>query len=87
MVTTVNPLELTQQLLRSSMQLSEKTLLTPDTELMAAFPEFNSLTITTLIMQIEESVDCEIDDDEINGEIFETVGSLTEFIAVKMNYS
>ena len=87
MVKTVNALELTQQLLRSSMQLSDKTPLKPDTELMGAFPEFNSLTITTLIMQIEQSVDCEIDDDEINGEIFETVGSLAEFIALKMNYS
>ena len=50
---------------------------------MGGFPEFNSLAITTMIVQIEETLGCEIMDDEITGDIFESVGSLADFIAEK----
>ncbi len=51
---------------------------------MGGFPEFDSMTIMALIEQIEEALGCEIDDDEISGETFETVGSLAQFVAGKM---
>lgn len=83
----MNALELTRKLLRSCMQLGASEPLTPETQLLGGFPEFNSLTITTLIVQIEEAVDCEIDDEEISAEIFETVGSLAAFVDGKMAQS
>lgn len=69
------------------MQLDESASLTPETQLLGGFSEFNSLTITTLIVEIEEAVDCEIDDEEISAEVFETVGSLAAFVDKKMAQS
>lgn len=80
----MNTLELTQKLIRKCLQLNASEPLTPETPLMGGFPEFNSLTIATLIVAIEEAVDCEIGDDELTGENFETVGSLAEFVETKM---
>ena len=80
----VTALELTRKMIRACLQLPESEPLTEDTYLMGGFPEFNSLTITTLIVDIEESVGCEVADDEISGDIFETVGSLSAFVEQKM---
>jgi len=55
-----------------------------DTLLLGAHPEFNSLSIVAIITAIEEQLDCDIDDDEITGEIFETIGSLADFMTGKM---
>lgn len=80
----MNSLELTQKLIRDCLQLKPSEALTRETPLLGGFPELNSLTITTLMMQIEEAVDCEITDDELTEEIFETVGSLADFVEMKM---
>lgn len=80
----MNALELTQKLVRKCLQLKPSETLNRDTPLMGGFPEFNSLTIATLIVAIEEAVDCEIGDDELSGENFETVGSLADFVETKM---
>lgn len=80
----MNALELTQKLIRKCLQLSASEPLNRDTALMGGFPEFNSLTIATLIVAIEEAVDCEIADDELDGENFETVGALADFVENKM---
>jgi acyl carrier protein len=53
--------------------------------LLGGFPEFNSLTITTLITQIEDATGCEISDQEISGEIFETIQSLSDFVEAKIS--
>lgn len=79
----MNTLEFTRNIIRSCLQLEDAVPLDRDTHLMGAFAEFNSLTITTMIVQIEETLGCEILDDEITGEIFETVGSLEDFITMK----
>ncbi|MBM70785.1 MAG: acyl carrier protein [Haliea sp.] len=78
-------LELTKRLVRSCLQLGTDYPLSDDTVLLGGFPEFNSLTITTLITQIEDATGCEISDQEISGEIFETLQSLADFIEVKIS--
>lgn len=78
-------LELTKRLVRSCLQLGTDYPLSDDTVLLGGFPEFNSLTITTLITQIEDATGCEISDQEISGEIFETIQSLADFIEVKIS--
>lgn len=81
----MSPFEITRELLRHTLQLGERAdSITPDTLLMGSFPEFNSLTVVSLITAIEEQLGCEIADDEISGEIFETTGSLERFIASKL---
>lgn len=80
----MDALDMTRSIIRSCLQLGDDVSLDPDTYLMGNFAEFNSLTITTMIAEIEEQADTEIDDDEISAEIFETVGSLAEFVEEKL---
>jgi len=55
-----------------------------DTPLMGAIPEFDSMVVVTLITTLEERFDIAVDDDEISGDTFSTVGSLTDFVAGKL---
>ena len=81
----MDALELTRSIIRSCLQLADDVTLDRDTYLMGNFAEFNSLTITTMIAEIEDQVDTEIDDDEISADIFETVGALADFVEEKMD--
>ena len=78
-------LELTRGIVRSCLQLGDEANgFDRDTQLLGGFPEFNSLTITAIVAAIEDELDCEIDDAEITGEIFETLGSLADFIDARL---
>ena len=82
----MDSMDLTRKILRSCMQLgSEVDDFTPATQLLGGFPEFNSLTITAIIASIEDELDSDIEDAEITGEIFETVGTLSAFIGEKLS--
>lgn len=50
---------------------------------MGRFPEFNFRTVAGIVSAIEEQTACSVDDKEITGEIFETVGTLADFIESK----
>lgn len=81
----MDALVLAKDLLRSNLQLGDKVdKLKADSPLMGAYPEFNSLTVVGLVTAIEEQLGCEIGDEEISEDIFQTVGSLANFIATKM---
>jgi acyl carrier protein len=54
------------------------------TPLLGAVPEFDSMAVVTLITTIEEQFGITVDDDEISGDVFSTVGSLTEFVTNKL---
>ncbi|HBY86886.1 MAG TPA: hypothetical protein DEO86_13545 [Colwellia sp.] len=51
-----------------------------DTELFGAIAEFDSMALVTLIGEIEESFDIDLDDDDISAENFSSVASLTELV-------
>lgn len=57
--------------------------LSADTLLLGNLPEFDSMAIVSILMQIEETFAIEISDDELTGEIFESVTTLTEFVEVQ----
>lgn len=80
----MNGLSIAKEVIRACLQLDESVELQSETYLMGNFAEFNSLTITTMIAEIEDTVGCTVDDDELSAEIFETVGSLAEFIDEKL---
>lgn len=81
-------LALTKDILRASLQLGSRAdMLELDTLLMGHFPELNSLTVVGIISGIEEQIGCVIEDEEISAEIFETVGTLNNFIKLKSNGS
>ena len=56
---------------------------TRETPLMGAIPELDSMAVVSLITSLEERFGLLIDDDEIDGATFATVGSLVDFVARK----
>ena len=71
--------------LQNVLQLSEQNdPLTEDTILLGAIPEFDSMAVVSILTALEEKYDFFVDDDEIDAEIFETVGSLVEFVEQKL---
>jgi len=58
---------------------------TPDTPLLGAIPELDSMAVVTLITTLEEQFGLVVDDDDIDGATFATVGSLTDFVRDKLN--
>lgn len=81
----MDSLDFTRDLLQLTLQLGERaTSLHPDTPLLGNFPEFNSLTVVSLVTAIEEQLGCEVPDTEITEDVFRTVGSLARFIDTKL---
>ncbi|WP_374434161.1 acyl carrier protein [Inhella sp.] len=57
---------------------------TRSTALLGALPELDSMAVVSLMTAMEERLGLSIDDDEIDGDTFATVGSLTDFVAAKL---
>lgn len=60
------------------------TSFTRDTPLLGAIPELDSMAVVSLITTLEEQFGMVIDDDDIDGATFATVGSLVEFVNSKL---
>jgi acyl carrier protein len=54
------------------------------TPLLGAIPELDSMAVVALIGGLEERFGFTVDDDEIEGSTFATVGSLVEFVDGKL---
>jgi acyl carrier protein len=52
----------------------------PNTPLLGAVPELDSMAVVALLTALETQFGLSIDDDDIDGSIFSTVGSLTTFV-------
>ena len=57
---------------------------TRETPLLGAIPELDSMSVVTLITTLEEQFGLVVDDDDINGSTFTTIGSLIDFVSAKM---
>ena len=55
-----------------------------DTPLLGAIPELDSMAVVSLITAFEEQLGVVVDDDEIDGETFGTVGTLVDFVQGKL---
>ncbi len=55
-----------------------------DTPLLGAIPELDSMAVVSLITSLEEQLGIVVDDDDIDGATFATVGSLSEFVNAKL---
>jgi acyl carrier protein len=58
--------------------------LTRDTALFGALPELDSFGVVQLVVALEERFDIVIDDDEFGADLFETVGTLSDFVDSKL---
>jgi acyl carrier protein len=57
---------------------------TRETHLLGSIPELDSMAVVTLITTLEERFGIVVDDDEIDGGTFATVGSLADFLNAKL---
>ena len=55
-----------------------------DTPLLGAIPELDSMAVVSIITALEEQLGVTMDDDEIDGATFATVGSLVDFVSARL---
>lgn len=56
---------------------------TRDTPLLGAMPELDSMAVVSLMTAMEDQLGIAVDDDDIDGHTFATLGSLTDFVEAK----
>ena len=54
------------------------------THLLGSVPELDSMAVVTLITGLEDRFSIVVDDDDIDGDTFATVGSLVDFVGSKV---
>lgn len=57
--------------------------LLPESGLFGTLPELDSMAVTNLLAEVEDRLGIVIDDDEVNGDMLETYGSLLIFVGAK----
>lgn len=74
-----------KSLLAEILQLGDRQyMLNQSTALLGSLPELDSMAVATVIAGIEDRFDIFVEDDEISAEVFQTVGTLTEFVDRKL---
>lgn len=74
-----------KSLLGEVLQLgARKDALEPSTPLLGSLPELDSMAVATVIAGVEERFGIFVEDDEIDAEVFRTVGSLAQFVDRKL---
>jgi len=58
---------------------------TRNTPLMGAVPELDSMGVVALITAFEDRLGLSVDDDEIDGAVFQTWGTLLDFVQGKLS--
>jgi len=57
----------------------------PDTRVLGAIPEMDSMSVVAVLISLEEQYGIVIHDDEMDAAVFETIGSLAEFVKSKLD--
>ncbi|MFO1260163.1 MAG: phosphopantetheine-binding protein [Sphingomonadaceae bacterium] len=73
-----------RQTLRDALSLKNSVELEAETPLFGALPELDSMAVATLLTEIEDRFGIVIDDDDVDGDTFETFGALTAFVEDKL---
>jgi acyl carrier protein len=74
-----------REVLRSALQLGARAdRLTADSALLGSIPEFDSMAVVTVLTMMEEEFGISVADDEVSAEVFQTMGSLAEFVERKV---
>jgi len=73
-------------LLRDVLALSQERVdgFDADTQLFGALPELDSMAVAGLLTEMEDCFDILIEDDDIDGDTFETFGTLVAFAEAKV---
>ena len=82
-------MDITQEILRildEVLSLGGRTAtFSRETPLLGAIPELDSMAVVSLITGMEEQLGIIVDDDDIDGATFATVGSLVDFVDGKLD--
>jgi acyl carrier protein len=74
-----------RNILKDVLQLGQRADgLKETTGLFGSIPEFDSVAVVTVLTALEDRFGILIEDDDISGETFETVGNLTAFVDQKL---
>jgi len=57
------------------------------TVLFGGIPELDSLAVLELVASLEERFGIVVEDDDVTGEVFETIGTLADFVAERSRAS
>lgn len=57
---------------------------TRETHLLGAIPELDSMAVVSLITSLEDHFGLTVDDDDMDGSTFASVGSLADFVSGKL---
>ncbi len=80
----MNSIDPVKTILIETLHLGSSGLaLTSDSVLLGGLPELDSMAVISVITKLEEYFGFSIEDDEISGRIFETLGSLSAFVDSK----
>lgn len=78
-------IEAVKSVLTSTLHLGKRgASLHSGSALLGALPELDSLALTRLLLQLEEQFDIHIENDEISGDVFATLGTLVKFVDDKL---
>ena len=78
-------LEDVKSVLGDTLQLGERAAaFDAATPLFGTLPELDSMAVVALITALEERFELVVEDEEITAAVFETVGSLTDFVDSKL---
>lgn len=73
-------------LMESALHLGGRTAsFTDERQLLGSLPELDSMGVVSLITAMEEHFGFTIDDDEIDGSVFQTVATLVSFVRDKLS--
>lgn len=78
---TQDTLDRVKVVIVKTLQIQDRAhTLEASTELFGSLPELDSMAVVTLAVNLEREFDFEIDDEDFTGEVFETIGTLAEFV-------
>lgn len=81
----MSSLEDVKTILTDTLQIGQRAnSFTASTQLLGNLPELDSMAVVTIITALEQQFAFTIDDDEIDADTFETVGSLADFVDRKL---
>ncbi len=74
------------QLLNHTLQIGDRISQFHTSTPLIGQPEFDSMAIIAILSELESKYELVVQDEEINEDIFESVGSLLEFINHKLGH-
>lgn len=81
----MSAIEEVTKIVASTLQLGERArTLRPDTRLLGALPELDSVSVIGIVTALEERFGIAFEDGEIHASIFDSIQSLAEFVDKKL---